>query len=86
MVVMSHGRDQAENAARVTARGAGIKVSRKAKPQKIAAAVRAILDDSSYRTNAERLGEAVRRDALRSSLVHELEAASDRSYVSSKPA
>jgi MGT family glycosyltransferase len=86
MVVMSHGRDQAENATRVTTRGAGIAVKKGAKPAKIAAAVRTILDDPSYRTNAERLGEAIRRDAARTSLVDELEAASDRSYVSSKPA
>ena len=86
MLVMSHGRDQAENATRVTVRGAGIAVKKGAKPPKIAAAVRTILDDPSYRTNAERLGEAVRRDAVRSPLVQELEAASDGSYVSSKPA
>jgi UDP:flavonoid glycosyltransferase YjiC (YdhE family) len=86
MVVMSHGRDQAENATRVTTRGAGIAVKKGAKPAKIAAAVRTILDDPSYRTDAERLGEAIQRDAARSSLVDELEAASDRSYVSSKPA
>jgi MGT family glycosyltransferase len=86
MVVMPHGRDQAENAARVTARGAGIKRPRKARPDKLAAAVRKIIDDPSYRANAGRLGESVRRDAARSSLVEELEAASDGSYVSSKPA
>ena len=86
MVVMSHGRDQAENATRVTMRGAGIAVKKGATRPKIAAAVRTILDDPSYRTNAERLGEAVRRDAVRSPLVQELEAASERSYVSSKPA
>ena len=86
MIVMSHGRDQAENATRLTIRGAGIAVKKGAKPPKIAAAVRTILDDPSYRTNAERLGEAVRRDAVGSPLVQELEAASDGSYVSSNPA
>jgi MGT family glycosyltransferase len=86
MVVMSHGRDQAENATRVTTRGAGVAVKKGAKPEKIAAAVRTILGDPSYRANAERLGDAVRRDALRSALVQELEAASAGSYVSSKPA
>ena len=87
MVVMSHGRDQAENATRVTMRGAGIAVKKGAKPPKIAAAVRTILDDPSYRTNAERLGEAVRRDAVaQPPACKSSRQPRNRSYVSSKPA
>jgi UDP:flavonoid glycosyltransferase YjiC (YdhE family) len=39
LVVMPHGRDQADNAARVTSRGAGVSISRHAQPATIAAAV-----------------------------------------------
>jgi MGT family glycosyltransferase len=90
MVVMPHGRDQAENATRVTTRGAGIAVKKGAKPQKIAAAVRKILDDPSYRAHAERIGESVRRDAASGALLRELEAVATpqtaRLQSSSKPA
>jgi MGT family glycosyltransferase len=73
LVVMHHGRDQADNAVRVTTRGAGIAVSRSAKPAKIAAAVRQVLDDPSFRAGAEHLGESFRRDATAGLLVAELE-------------
>lgn len=90
MVVMHHGRDQADNAARVTARGAGLKVSRRAKPAKIAAAARSILDDDTYRANAQSLGDSLRRDASSGALLHELEAVAELGpaavQVSSKPA
>ena len=75
MVVLPHGRDQADNAVRVTARGAGIKLSRGAKPQRIAKAVQRVLANPDMRLNAEQLGEAVRRDAAAGRLVAELETA-----------
>jgi UDP:flavonoid glycosyltransferase YjiC (YdhE family) len=40
MVLLPHGRDQADNAVRVTARGAGVALKRSAEPSAIAAAVR----------------------------------------------
>jgi MGT family glycosyltransferase len=73
VVVMAHGRDQADNAARVKARGVGVSIKRGAKPAGIAAAVRTLLDDPRYRERAERLGETVRRDAAGSELLRELE-------------
>lgn len=73
MVVMHHGRDQADNAVRVTSRGAGVAVSRGAKPEKIAAAVRNLVDDGSYRAAARRLGDTLRRDADTGLLVAALE-------------
>jgi MGT family glycosyltransferase len=77
VVVMHHGRDQADNAARVTARGAGIAVKRTAKPAAIARAVRRLLEQPAYAANAERLGEAVRRDAESGALLRLLEAVPD---------
>ncbi len=43
VVVLHHGRDQADNAARVTVHGAGVAVSRHARPGRIAGAVRRVL-------------------------------------------
>ena len=75
VVVLPHGRDQADNAARVAARNAGIALRKSAKPRAIARAVRTLLDDPSYRSAAARLGAEVRRDAASGELVRSLEAA-----------
>ena len=73
LVVLHHGRDQADNAARLTARGAGLAVKRTASPATIAKALQRVLDDPSYRAGAARLGESIRRDAASGTLVAELE-------------
>jgi UDP:flavonoid glycosyltransferase YjiC (YdhE family) len=75
MVLLPHGRDQADTAVRVAARGAGVMLTRSAGAAEIAAAVRLTLRDDSYRAAAQRLGEMIRRDAAGDMLVHELEAA-----------
>jgi MGT family glycosyltransferase len=77
MVLLPHGRDQADTAARVTLRGAGITLTRSASPRAIADAVRRVLQNGSYRASARRLGDTVRRDANSDALVHELEAIPD---------
>jgi MGT family glycosyltransferase len=73
MVVMPHGRDQKDNGVRVRARRAGLVVSRNASSRRVAAAVRAVLDDPSYRQGAQRLGDAIVRDAAAEDLVNALE-------------
>jgi MGT family glycosyltransferase len=73
MVVMHHGRDQADNAARVVARGAGIAAKRTAPVDKISAAVRATLTDPRYRQAARQLGDSIRHDATSGALLRELE-------------
>jgi UDP:flavonoid glycosyltransferase YjiC (YdhE family) len=75
MVLLPHGRDQADTAVRVAARDAGVMLKRSAGAAEIAAAVRVVLQDDSYRAAAERLGEMIRRDAAGDVLVRELEAA-----------
>ncbi len=52
MVLLPHGRDQADNAVRVTTRGAGVALKRSAAPSAIAAAVRRVLQNASYRAAA----------------------------------
>ena len=73
LVVLHHGRDQADNAVRVTARGAGLSVKRSAAPAAIAGAVRRVVEEPSFRQGAARLGRSVRRDAASGALVGELE-------------
>ena len=73
IVCMPTGRDQPDNAARLTARGAGVKVSKKASPAKVAAAVQRVLDDPSFRTAAARLGAQVRAEADSGAALAELE-------------
>jgi MGT family glycosyltransferase len=73
LVILPHGRDQGDNAARVAARHAGVKISRGAKPKQIAKAVERVLDDPTFAEQARLLGEVVRRDAGDGALVSELE-------------
>jgi MGT family glycosyltransferase len=73
LVLLPHGRDQADNAVRVTERGAGIRLRRTAPPKKIARAVRRVMEDSSYTRAAAVLGEGIRRDAEPGALVETLE-------------
>ena len=73
MVVLPHGRDQADVAARVTARGAGVVLKRTARPAVIAEAVMRVLRNDSYRASARQLGECVCRDARSEALIRELE-------------
>ena len=74
VLVLPHGRDQADNAVRVTTRGAGLSLRRTASPERIARAVRTLLDDGRYRDGAAALGSAIRHEVTTSPLLHELEA------------
>jgi hypothetical protein len=77
MVVLPHGRDQADTAARITARGAGVALVRTASPGAISGAVRRVLQHDSYRAAARDLGAVIRRDAVANTLMHELEELAD---------
>jgi len=73
LVILHHGRDQADNAVRVTARGAGVAVPRTASAQRISTAITEVLRDPGYRRSATRLGEAITQDVENGMLVTELE-------------
>jgi len=73
-LVIPHGRDQNDNALRVTERGAGLSLPPAATAAEIAEAARRLLSEPGFKAAAQRLGEAVRRDALASPVVQELEA------------
>lgn len=73
LVILHHGRDQADNAVRVTSRGAGVAVPRGSSSARIARAIETVLDDPTYRAAAHELGEAIARDAESTALIEELE-------------
>lgn len=74
MLVIPHGRDQADNAARVTERGAGLSLERTATTQEISAALECLLRDPSFGAAARNLGEAIEAEARSSMLIEDLEA------------
>ncbi|MFJ6112700.1 nucleotide disphospho-sugar-binding domain-containing protein [Agrococcus sediminis] len=73
LLLLPHGRDQADNAVRVVLRGAGRTISRRASSRRIAAAAAALLQDAGAAAAARRLGTAIVRDASGPALVDELE-------------
>ena len=63
LVVIPMGRDQGDNAARVVAHGAGIRLKRSAPGSATSEAVKRVLDDPSFKKAAARIGEAIRAGA-----------------------
>jgi MGT family glycosyltransferase len=72
------GRDQPNNAARVVAAGAGLRLKSTAKPRAIAAAMRRLLDEQSFRTRAAQLAAVLRADTATSAAIDELEGVTRR--------
>jgi MGT family glycosyltransferase len=63
LVVVPTGWDLPENAQRVVECGAGLRLSpRRCTPRRLRESVEEVLGDSKYRTNAKRVGEALRRE------------------------
>ena len=75
MLVIPHGRDQNDNAARITERGAGLALMPDASVEDIRAACAQLLDDSRFAAAARRLGDQVATEADNSNIVQELETA-----------
>jgi UDP:flavonoid glycosyltransferase YjiC (YdhE family) len=74
LLCLPMGRDQDDNAARVVARGAGLRLRPSAGPARIADAVRRLLDEPGFRAGAERLGRIIRDDVAADRAVKEMEA------------
>jgi MGT family glycosyltransferase len=74
MLVLPLARDQHANAARVDARGAGLRLDANASEEEIAAAVKRLTEEAHFAAAAQRLGDAIRADIEASSVVSELEA------------
>ncbi|WCS27387.1 glycosyltransferase [Methylobacterium sp. NMS14P] len=74
LLVIPLARDQADNAARVALRGAGLRLPAGAGEAEIAAAARRVLAEPGFRRAAEALGAAVRADLDAGGLVREIDA------------
>lgn len=75
MLVIPHGRDQNDNAVRITERGAGLSLRPDASVAAIRGACQRLLNEPSFRRAARRLGDLVAVETEQSTVVHELEAA-----------
>jgi UDP:flavonoid glycosyltransferase YjiC (YdhE family) len=74
LLVIPLARDQADNAARVALRGAGLRLPADAGEAEIAAAARRLLAEPGFRRAAAVLGAAVRADLDAGGLVREIDA------------
>lgn len=75
LLVIPHGRDQNDNAVRVTERGAGLSLPPTAGVDEIRRALSRLLRETAFNAAAVRLGEAIAREARESPVVEVLEAA-----------
>jgi UDP:flavonoid glycosyltransferase YjiC (YdhE family) len=75
MLVVPHGRDQNDNAVRVTERGAGLSLMPDASVETIRVACERLLNEPSFREAARRLGDMVAQEAENSRVVAEIEGA-----------
>ncbi len=84
LLVLPMGRDQLDNATRVTERGAGLRLEPDAGADAIAAAVRRLLEEPGFREAAAGLGARLRAEAQGDEAVAELEGLvkNDRQTVS----
>jgi MGT family glycosyltransferase len=85
LLCLPMGRDQDDNAARVVARGVGLRLRPSARSPRIAAAVRRLLDEPGFRAQAEHLGRIIRDDAAEDRAVTELEAVGSRTTRTRDP-
>jgi MGT family glycosyltransferase len=73
-LILPNGRDQGDNAARVEAKGAGLRLDPMASELEIAAAVNRLIKEPHFTTSARHVGEAMRADISASGLTREMEA------------
>lgn len=78
VVMLPFGRDQNEIAARAAHSGAGVRLKPTARVSSIAAAVRAVLDEPSYREAAQRAAATIAQERERDTAVEALEALAGR--------
>jgi UDP:flavonoid glycosyltransferase YjiC (YdhE family) len=74
LVCLPIGRDQPDNAARVAAHGAGLRLSTKASPAAIAKAIERVLGEPAFTVSAHRLADAFQRDAAADRAIGAMEA------------
>nr|WP_146991658.1 glycosyltransferase [Bradyrhizobium macuxiense] len=72
-LILPMGRDQSANAARVEAKGVGLRLPPTASEPEIAAAIKRLITEPEFKVAARKLGEAIKADIDRSRLVNEME-------------
>ncbi len=72
-LILPMARDQAGNAARVVAKGAGLLLPPTASEAEIAATINRLITDPQFKAAARRVGDAIKADIDRSGLVEEME-------------
>lgn len=72
-LILPMARDQAGNAARIEAKGAGLRLPPAASEAEIATAVNRLITEPQFKAAARLLGDAIKADIDRSSLVDEME-------------
>lgn len=78
MLVIPHGRDQNDNAVRVTERGAGLSLPPEASMEEMRSACQRLLNNPTFRAAARWLGDRVAAEAEHSTVAQELEAVASR--------
>lgn len=73
VIAIPFGRDQGANAARVAAKGVGLKLDKKANVDTIREAIQRVINEPTFRLNAQRLGKIILEDAQSTTGVEELE-------------
>jgi UDP:flavonoid glycosyltransferase YjiC (YdhE family) len=73
LLILPNGRDQGDNAARVEAKGAGLRLPPTASEAEIAAAVKRLIREPHFRIAARRLGDAIKADIDALAVVDEME-------------
>jgi UDP:flavonoid glycosyltransferase YjiC (YdhE family) len=79
LLVLPMGRDQADNAARVVARGAGLAIADTATEAEIGQAVARLLTEPQFQAAASRLGQTMAPELGSMAVVAEMEAIAARS-------
>ncbi|WP_456639518.1 glycosyltransferase [Bradyrhizobium sp. USDA 10063] len=72
-LVLPMGRDQLANAARVEAKGVGLRLAPTASEPEIVAAINRLISEPQFKVEARKLGEAIKAEIDRSGLVNEME-------------
>jgi UDP:flavonoid glycosyltransferase YjiC (YdhE family) len=80
-LVLPMARDQTANAVRVEAKGAGLRLPPSASQAEIAAAINRLITEPQFKAAARRVGDAIKADIDRSSLVDEMETIAAAGYA-----
>lgn len=81
MLLIPHGRDQHDNAVRVTERGAGLALGKQASAAEIGQAIERLLKEPAFTACAGQLGNRILAETVASPLIEELEGLAGGSFI-----